>query len=106
MLTVKKQTLLIPVFAALASILTLNYQNRISSEGFFSVYQGPTYTGKGWPWMYFKVYESGRTSFDFNFMILTFVFWIIVGFVFFLILQVMRYFLSKLAKFKSLSKKS
>lgn len=102
----KKQLLVVPIFAALTSILSLNYQNRVSSEGFFSVYQGPTYTGKGWPWMYFKIYESGGTSLDFNLILLTFVFWVVVGVILYLLFKGAFYLISKLANFDSKNKKS
>jgi len=95
MLKNKKQLIIIPIFAALASVLSISHQNRISSEGFFSVYQGTTYVGKGWPWMYFRIYESGETSLSFNLLVLTFVFWVVIGAIFSLIIKGLVCLISK-----------
>jgi len=95
MLTIKKQILIIPVFAILASILSLNSQERISSGGFFSLYQGPTYIAYGWPWGFWQYFEKGETSLNFNFLVLTFVFWIVVGTIFLLTFKGLAYLISK-----------
>jgi len=91
----KKQLFTIPVFAVIASALSVIHQTRISPEGFLSSYRGPTYIGRGWPWMYYRIYESGEANLDFNLLLLTFVFWVIAGILSFSFLKVIVFLISK-----------
>ena len=91
----RKQILIILIFAILATALSLTCQDRISSGGFFSLYQGSTYIGKGWPWMYFEIYESGKTNLNYSSLALTFVFWIIIGITFSLVIRGLIYLVTK-----------
>jgi len=45
------------VVSLLATGLSLIYETRINSEGFFSLYQGPAYLTYGWPWGFWKCYD-------------------------------------------------
>lgn len=73
----------------------MSYQERVSSEGFFSLYQGPTYIGKGWPWMYSRKFDSGEANIDFGMLVLTFIFWIVVGTILFLIIISLLHLVAK-----------
>jgi hypothetical protein len=64
-------------------LLTLGYNERISSGGLVPLYQGPTYTGYGLPLWYLKIYEEGSYTilwlnllFDFSFWFLASVFFL------------------------------
>lgn len=66
------------VFALLITGMTLLFSERISAEGFFPAYQGPTYVAHGWPWAYVRFYEQGGFSFLLNFFVLDVVFWFVI----------------------------
>lgn len=66
------------VLSILAAGLSWFYQERVSSEGFFSLYQGPTYYAHGWPWWFCKCYEEGSYSFSISYFVLDILFWFVV----------------------------
>jgi len=95
MVTLKKQ-LLINLFASpIVSLLSLILRERISSEGLFSLYQGPTFYGHGFPWWFLKIYEKGSYSFQFRYFIYNILFWFICGFVLLIIFNGAIYIKSK-----------
>ena len=64
--------------ALLATGLSWLCQERVSSEGFFSLYQGPTYYAHGWPWWFWRCIEQGGCFFSISYFLLDVLFWIVV----------------------------
>ena len=110
---IQKQLLVVLFFSLLALSLSLIHQSRISSEGFSSLYQGPAYVDRGWPWRILRCYNTqinphGNTGcfIEYNFLVLDFIFWSILGFVLLLIINGSAYLKSKLSNMQSKNKKS
>jgi len=74
----KKELLVILILAVLVTGLSWQQQERISSEGFFSLYQGATYIGYGYPWWFWRCYKTQGCSFLVNYFILDILFWFLV----------------------------
>jgi len=91
-----KKQLIINLFASLIiTLLSLIRQDRISSGGLFSLYQGSTYYGHGFPWWFLKIYEKGNYSFQFRYFIYNILFWFICGFALLIIVNGAIYIKSK-----------
>lgn len=64
--------------ALVSTFLSWQHLERVSSEGLFSLYQGPTYYAHGWPWWFWRMFENGISEFHIPFFLLDVVFWFLV----------------------------
>lgn len=46
------------LIAVLATGLSLQYQYRMNGSGFFTLYQGPAYVDRGWPWGFWRCHDT------------------------------------------------
>lgn len=58
--------------------ISLMNSERIAPEGFFPAYQGPAYVAFGWPWGFWRCYESGCILVR-QLLLAELVFWILVN---------------------------
>lgn len=94
----KKQALIILFFALTASLLSLIYVNRIGSGGFFSLYQGPSFIDRGWPWTILRCHDIQRNPYgnegcfiEYHLLVLNLFFWYICGLIILLIINIFAY---------------
>lgn len=60
--------------ALATTLLSMVYETKVSSEGFFSFYQGDNYTGFGFPWMFRVCLDAGGCFLKLEYFLANFIF--------------------------------